>query len=230
MISFSDIYERAINLIDDPDISRAYVNNPIAFCKVMYNFLANGVSIITAPPTVCDALAIQTAPEGEMEIFDGDGNKEYSLAINIPDGALVVCMVNGKIDQDAQISDDKTKVIFTDELQDGDKGTVEVYTTGSFDADLSSLARRTNIPLGALNQRIIDMLARATVISWADKEKNFLLDIRNLLNDTDFTLHSPANSLKSKIEWVADLRNEIFNLQNKLNWDLRNRTRSHYDY
>ena len=29
MIQFSDIYERTVNLIDDPDINRAYLTNTI---------------------------------------------------------------------------------------------------------------------------------------------------------------------------------------------------------
>ena len=67
-------------------------------------------------------------------------------------------------------------------------------------------------------------------IGWADKEQNFMLDIRNLLNDTDFKLHSPANSLKSKMDWVNSLRFEIYTLQTKLDWDLRNITISYYNY
>ena len=81
-----------------------------------------------------------------------------------------------------------------------------------------------------MRQRVVEILARCMVIAWADKEQNFMLDIRNLLNDTDFRLHSPANSLKSKREWVNDLRFEIYTLQTKLDWDLRNITKSHYNY
>ena len=125
---------------------------------------------------------------------------------------------------------DASKVTFSKELPNDSKALVEYYSDGSFDADFSNITKKNNVPAASLEQRVIDMLARATVISWADKEKNFLLDIRNLLNDTDFKLHSPANSTKSKVEWVADLRNEIFNLQNKLDWDMRNRARSRYGY
>lgn len=233
MISFSDIYQRAINLIDDPDISRAYANNPIEFKRIMYNFLVNGVSIITAPTAVCDALALQTAPIGKGEEIIGTGVKEYTLTIEIPEGAdIMVYTVDAKgrmiVDYDAEVKDGK--VTFSKELPNDSKALVEYYSDGSFDADFSNITKKNNVPAASLEQRVIDMLARATVISWADKEKNFLLDIRNLLNDTDFKLHSPANSTKSKVEWVADLRNEIFNLQNKLSWDMRNRARSRYGY
>ncbi len=57
-----------------------------------------------------------------------------------------------------------------------------------------------------------------------------MLDIRNLLTDTDFKLYSPANSLKSKKEWVESLRYEIYSLQTKLDWDFRNINKSYYGY
>lgn len=231
MISFSDVYERAFNLIDDPDISRAYINNPIQFQRIMYNFLKNGIAIITAPTSVCDSLAVQSEPHGETQTFDGAGTDTYEVGIIIPDTAETACYIEGRIDSNAKIvkvAENKYNVVFSRVIQVGETCAVEYYENGSFDADFSKISGK--MPVNALEQRVIDMLARATIISWADKEKNFLLDIRNLLNDTDFKLHSPANSLQSKEKWVAGLRDEIFNLQTKLSWDMRNRARSYYGY
>ena len=72
MIQFSDIYERTVNLIDDPDINRAYLTNTIEFQKIMYNFLINGLSYFSNPIKVSDALAQYDKPTGETEIGKAD--------------------------------------------------------------------------------------------------------------------------------------------------------------
>lgn len=226
MISYTDIYDRFINLVDDPQLNRAYANNTIQFKKIAYNFLLNGLSNFTAPPQVCDLLAAQQDPEGSMEVFDGDGGKVYTITITIPDDADVVCYIAGKVDPEASIQDNK--VTFSQDVATGTNCAVEYYSAGAFTADFGKAAGGMN--KASMGKRVEEILARCMVIAWADKEQNFMLDIRNLLNDTDFKLHSPANSLKSKREWVNDLRFEIYTLQNKLNWDLRNVSTSYYGY
>lgn len=228
MILNKEIYNRAVNLIDDPDISRAYFNDVIKFQKIMYPFLINGVNIITAPTAVCAMLSEQDTPDGKLEVFEGTGADEYTLSTIPQENADMSFYIGTVLDSGAVYNDVTNSVKFSKAVEVGEQCSVEWYYGGGFKGDFSKINGK--LPLGSLVERVKDLLSRATVISWADKEKNFLLDIRNLLTDTDFKIHSPASSLRAKIEWVQNLRLEIFNLQNKLDWDLRNQNRSYYGY
>lgn len=91
MIQFSDIYERTVNLIDDPDINRAYLTNKIEFQKIMYNFLINGLSYFSNPIKVSDALAQYDKPTGETEVGKCEAGKQtYSVTMDIPEDAEIV--------------------------------------------------------------------------------------------------------------------------------------------
>lgn len=226
MISYGEIYDRFVNLVDDPQLNRAYVENPIQFKKIAYNFLENGLSNFTSPPQICGLLAQQQHPDGSLEIFDGDGGETYTITMKVPEGAEFMGFIAGKPDYNAVV--ENNQIIFSRPISKGVKCAVEWYTSGAFTADLKYASGEMSTL--SMRQRVVEILARCMVIAWADKEQNFMLDIRNLLNDTDFKLHSPANSLKSKREWVNDLRFEIYTLQTKLDWDLRNITKSHYNY
>ncbi len=236
MIQFSDIYERTVNLIDDPDINRAYLTNTIEFQKIMYNFLINGLSYITHPIKVTDALAQYDKPTGQTEVGACvAGTQTYQVEMDIPEDAEIVFYIdvpNKKgtlVKQQAEATYDATDktVTFIQTVSDGEQYEIEWYKAGEFTADFT----KAGIAIGSsMTKRVAEMLARTTVIAWAEKEQNFLLDIRNLLNDTDFKLHSPANSLKTKTDWVKDLQFEIYSLQNRLDWDLRNRSVSWYGY
>lgn len=228
MITNKEIYQRVVHLIDDPDINSFYLSNIIDFQKTLYPFLVNGVGIITAPTSVSDILTQTDPPQGTMEIIEGNGGAAYSLTMPHIENCDVVCYIDGVPDASAVYNQESNSVQFSSDVPEGTKAAVEFYFAGGFTGDFSKIAGK--FPVASLTERVKDLLAKATVIAWADKQKNFLLDIRNLLNDTDFKLHSPANALKSKMEWVDDLREEIFNLQNKLDWDLRNRNRSFYGY
>ena len=69
--------------------------------------------------------------------------------------------------------------------------------------------------------RVRDILARLLVRSWAEEERNMVLDIRNLMTDTDFKLMSNDKILTSKNNWIDQLDNEIFQMQNRLAWTVR---------
>lgn len=237
MISNIDIYERTINLIDDPDLNRMYLTNKIEFQKTMYKFLLNGLSYFTAPTRVCDMLEDQTAPDGETEIAEGTGGFEYKITTSVPEeaetafyiyakdskGKLKKTRVSGEIEK----REDGDYVVFQQPVNADEQYEVQWYTAGTFNGDFAKAGPAIG---SSMNKRVIEILARTTVIAWAEREQNFLLDIRNLLNDTDFKLYSPANSLEKKKDWVESLRFEIYSLQNKLDWDLRNRSVSRYGY
>ena len=42
----------------------------------------------------------------------------------------------------------------------------------------------------------------------------------NVLTDTDFKLHSPATSTEKKMAWYESLKNDLFDLMVKLNWNI----------
>lgn len=237
MISNNDIYERTINLIDDPDLNRYYLTNKIEFQKVMYKFLLNGLSYFTAPTKVCDMLADQTAPDGEAEVDKGTGALEYKTTMAIPENAEVAFYIyqkdskgrlkKNRVSAEIEEREDGNCVVFQQPVTTDEQYEIQWYTAGAFNGNFDNAGAAIGSSMG---KRVIEILARTTVIAWAEKEQNFLLDIRNLLNDTDFKLYSPANSLEKKKDWVESLRFEIYSLQNKLDWDLRNRSVSRYGY
>jgi hypothetical protein len=71
-----------------------------------------------------------------------------------------------------------------------------------------------------INQ-IQDIMCRLLVKAWGEEKRNFLLDIQNILNDTDFTLHPASRALESKNAWIKQLDREILQYQNKLAWNIR---------
>lgn len=229
MINNTEIYRRAVELIEDPHLSRAYYENSIKFFKIMYPFLVNGVSRITNPRGVAAALAEQQPPQGEMEIITGSGVAEYSVETNIPMNSYIIIYANGKPDMGAKYDEILRTITFSEELNEGETGAVEWYLPGGFTADFSKVNGK--FPLNSLTERVTDLLAQATALSWAMRKRSALLEgVLNNLTDTDFKVHSPAASLTAKREWVEALRLELMNSQNKLDWDMRNQNRSYYGY
>lgn len=221
MILFKDIYARAINLFDDPDIDRAYVQNTIKFEKMMYRHLQDGVQLFKNPTKITWELIDQTDPQGQMEIFTGDEvqNDQVVLSSTPTENSEVVVMINGEVDSAASYDAATKTVTLSKETTSTDEISVEWYFGGQFNSDFSAAAT-PQVPLSVIVAKVVDILARALVVAWAEKNKNFILEIRNVLTDTDFKLYSPANSTQSKIAWVQDLRKDLDTMQTKLGWDL----------
>ena len=59
------------------------------------------------------------------------------------------------------------------------------------------------------------------VMAWAEGERNELLDIRNLMTDSDFKISNNGIILNSKNKWLDQLQNETLRLKNKLGWNVR---------
>ena len=68
---------------------------------------------------------------------------------------------------------------------------------------------------------IKDILARLLVKAWAEEERNMLLDIRNIMQDSDFKIMSNDRILKAKNEWIAQMNEEIATYQGRLAWMIR---------
>ena len=236
MIQFSDIYERTVNLIDDPDINRAYLTNTIEFQKIMYNFLINGLSYITHPIKVTDALAQYDKPTGETEVGACEAGKQtYEVSMEIPEDAEVVFYIdtpNKKgvlVKQQAEATYDATDktVTFTEPVSDGEQYEIEWYKAGEFTADFTQAGAAIG---SSMTKRVIELLARTTVIAWAECKQNDLLEGMINIYQAEFKTYSPANLLSEKRKLVESSRFEIYSLQNRLDWDLRNRSVSWYGY
>lgn len=228
MISFEEVYERAIGLLKDPHLSRSYFEHKIKFQKEMYSFLRNGVSRITEPPSVAALLVEQQLPEGKMEIFEGVGQNTFAVTAPPIDGAIVEFTLNG-VPDNAEYNPLFQQIVFSRPLKEGEKASMEWYNAGCFTANFGNVNGK--FPLNTLIERVTDMLAQALALEWAMRERNSYLDgVLNNLTDTDFKVYSPANALNSKREWVKELRLELMNSQTKLSWQLRMTNRSTYGY
>lgn len=64
-------------------------------------------------------------------------------------------------------------------------------------------------------------MARLLVKAWADSNRNELLDIKNMLQDSDFKLSSNASILSAKNIWIDKLETEVMQLQGRLAWQIR---------
>lgn len=224
MILFKDIYNKSVNLFDDPEINKAYVENKVRFEKLMYPFLIEGLSWFSNPTNIVWELMDKESPNGKMEIFSYDevSGGKVTLSTQPAENSDFVVMVNGKIDFGAEVSvqnDGKYVVTISSEINPGDEISVEWYFCGQFNTDFSKQAT-SKISSKVITEKVKEILSHALVLAWADQEHNYLLDIKNILRDTDFTLSSPANSVRAKSEWFNKIQYNFDTLQNKFAWDL----------
>lgn len=221
-ILYSEIYEKAIALFDDPKITQAYRKNKIQFSKLMYTFLQNSIGLFNNPSRISFLLANNTSPKGQMEIFESDGeNSSFILDENfeiIPNSEIAFyingCLTNGNFNEEERT------ISFNEQLPIGQEYSFEQYYTGEFLDDFASVSKIKEARMAIVSQ-IKDILARLLVKSWAESKRNFLLDIQNMMTDTDFSLSSNSPILNSKNSWINQLDSEIFQMQNKLAWQIR---------
>lgn len=222
MIRFSDIYNKAINLFDDPTILKAYVEDPVRFQRLMYPFLQNAVDEFQNPSIVREALFDQTAPSGQMETFVGADSATFVLTIVPPAGADIACRVNGKIDPGAIYDAATNSVTFSAPVPQGIICVVEWYLGGQFNSDFAGCAS-ANASAEFIRNNVIGILARMIVLAWAQPQRDNLLGVSNFLRDSDFKLFSNGTSLRAQKEWVDGIRRDISTMENKLSWNLVSR-------
>ena len=221
-LTFKSIYEKAINLFDDPIIQRAYVEDTVRWERLMYPHLENGINQFSNPTKIAYLLVDQKLPSGQVEVFDGNGTAVYNVSADfVPEeGAEFSFRIGTQYDHAARY--DNGVVTFSREVPTGSKCGVEWYSPGQFNTDFKEAASPTT-SAAVIAYKVRDILARALVLSWATNEEDFLLDIRRNLNDTDFKLYSEANSIRSKVEWVNQLKFQLDSLTTKLAWDVVSR-------
>ena len=88
MILFSEIFDRAVFLFDDPDIGRDYVNDPVSFQKEMRPLLINGLNKWTHPTAVTDRLANYSDAVGKTELIEGTNSATYTLVTTPEDNSV----------------------------------------------------------------------------------------------------------------------------------------------
>ena len=221
-LTFKSIYEKAINLFDDPIIRRSYIEDTVRWERQMYPHLENGINQFSNPTKIAYLLVDQKLPSGQVDVFDGNGTAVYNVSADfVPEeGAEFSFRIGTQYDHAARY--DNGVVTFSREVPTGSKCGVEWYSPGQFNTDFKEAASSTT-SADVIAYKVRDILARALVLAWATNEEDFLLDIRRNLNDTDFKLYSEANSIRSKVEWVNQLKFQLDSLTTKLAWDVVSR-------
>lgn len=224
-ILFKDIYTKAIALFDDPKVTVAYKTNMVQFEKIMYTYLQNAIGLFHNPASIGMRLANYTEPYGMLETFEGDGetnsfviddsiivdaNKEYDYVFTENN-----TFVKGSFDKDSRT------VTFPDVLPEGQEYSFELYYCGEFNDNFDSYHETTKVSDGMVTVQIKDILARLVAKAWAESERGVLLDIRGILQDTDFKLTDSSKLLTAKNAWIDQLDTETFQMQNRLAWSIR---------
>lgn len=223
---FSDIYTKAIALFDDPKITVAYNTNKIQFYKLMYTYMQNAIALFNNPAMIGMMLANYEDAEGSMEVWVSEGREDaptFSLdpEWEIKEGSVFQFVEGERIVKGIYNAEDHT-VQFPDALPEGMEYAFEAYYPGGWgDEIFSGFNMRTTSGDSLVQKQIKDILARLLVKAWAEEERNLLLDIRNIMQDSDFKITGNDRILKSKNEWVDQLDTEVLQLQNKLSWNIR---------
>lgn len=222
-ILFSDIYKKAIALFDDPKITKAYKTNEIQFDKLMYTYLQNAIMMFNNPLAISIQLASQNLPVGTMCVFESDGKTNtFTLDedFKILDNSLYL-YIEGDVAVNGELNIEDRTVTFPDIIPDGMEYAIEQYFPGEFTGDFSKLNQNTAQGDNMVEQMVQNILARLLVKSWAEEERNLLLDIRNIMQDSDFKITGNDKILTSKNKWVDQLDTEVLQYQNRLAWIIR---------
>jgi len=219
---FSDIYTKSIALFDDPKITVAYNTNKIQFYKLMYTYMQNAVMLFSNPTWIAEKLSNFTEAQGQMETFAGDGvHNQFTVTMQDIPANSIYQFVEGSIIVDGIYDPITNKVTFPDVLPIGQEYAFEYYFPGSLDDEMFNNSPNSNKGDTLIIHIVKDILARLLVKAWAESERNFLLDIRNIMQDADFKITGNDRILSAKNAWVDRLDTEVLQLQNKLSWNIR---------
>ena len=216
MIYFYDIFERAFNLFDDPDISQKYYNDKAGFQHIMLDYLIIGKNKFTYPTAITDKLVEYEKPEGSQAIIDGEDSDTYVLVSKPREHSGFTFKIGDEFVH-ATYDPDTNSVTFPRIVKSGEVCSVTWYYAGAFTADFSSCLR-SDFPVNAIIDKVINILAYALLSAWGDKEVGRVLEVRNILTDTDFQMYSPANSANAKVAWRNQMNRDMDTLVSELNW------------
>ena len=239
MITFQEIFERAVRLFDDPDIRHAYIYDKVSFEKRMGEYLRNGMHLLSSPSSIVDLLSVQSDGQGGSESIvaeEGDMGERVvedgvfigtlfrlSAGFSPVSGSAFTVRYNGKATADFRVDVDANTLLLlakatgSEGVKIGDTIVVEWYFAGAFTADFS-LSLRNGVPVGPTLDRIKLALAKTILCMWDEEEMNRALENRNILSDSDFTFHSPASSVNAKIRHHDQVLRELDSIMSSLNW------------
>lgn len=203
----NEIYSKAISEFEDPSISSAYENNPIDFFKIMYNYHINAMPLFINPSSEIIKLNDRIEPSTQIELFDGNGLTKDFVLTTIPlNGSFFNCLI-GSTPVDGTFNYTTNTMTLTIIAPSGTENvSIEWYYPGQFNQTLDNQEK--------------NILACFLVSCWAEKEKNFLLDIRRLLNDTDFSLSAESTTMREKGNWYYSMREKAEKIMMQYAWIL----------
>ena len=216
MILFYDIFEKAITMFDDPDIRHDYVFNKSAFCGRMREYLLNGLRLFVSPTIIVDQLVYYSDPVYGSEEITEEAGDTFVLTASIPENSVFTYKVNGQLVK-GTYNPETNSVTLIDAITADDTLVVEWCFAGAFTADFSDILRK-DISSDAIMGQILTILAQGIVCMWDEEEMNRALENRNILSDSDFKLHSPANSVNAKIAHHKQVLAEMDTLLSQLEW------------
>lgn len=208
-VNNEDIYSEAIGLFNDPLLTSAFNMSPIQFFQIMYTYLQNAIPRFNNPSTIQNTLALVTNPTGQTESFIGNGGTTFTLSSTPLSNSYFQTTINNVV-YSTTFNYSSNQAISSTPIPLGQIGYIQWYYAGKF-----------TDPQNLLDATAQNIIARLIVVCWSEKEKNFLLDIRRLLGDTDFKLISEANSLRAKSDWYNTMREEVDKKMNQYSWALR---------
>lgn len=216
MIYFDDIFQRAFTLFDDPDISQKYFYDKVGFQKEMREFLLTGRNKFTSPTAITDLFIFQDNPEGYMEVIEGQNTDTYTLD-SVPHEHSAFTFKIGKEYVPAHYDRETNSVKFFRPVLVDEKCSVTWFYAGAFTADFTKCFRK-DLPIDPIMDKIVEILAYATLSAWGDKEVGRVIEVRNILTDHDFDFYSPANSADAKVRWRDKMNSNLDTLVSELTW------------
>lgn len=207
--SFLEIYNMAIAELKDPQLKATLAQNPIMFCKVMYNFFVNAVSLFTNPLAVADRLSKRDEPIYHSDTFTGDGNTVTFTFSVLPDADkidnVVYCYEAGDEYVDGNYDQTTGTVTFKQPPDYGVPVVIGWYYIGQFDIQLLEKEKY--------------ILSEWVMVCWSEYVNNNRLDIDRLLGDGDFKLPSNATTTNAKVNWFVVNRETVTKHMSKYAWD-----------
>ena len=207
--SFLEIYNMAIAELKDPQLKATLAQNPIMFCKVMYNFFVNAISLFTNPLAVADRLSKRDEPVYHSDTFTGDGNAVTFTFSVLPDADKIDNVVYCYEAGDEYVSGDYDQTTGTVTFQQPPDYGVPVvigwYYIGQFDIQLLEKEKY--------------ILSEWVMVCWSEYVNNNRLDIDRLLGDGDFKLPSNATTTNAKVNWLVVNRETVTKHMSKYAWD-----------
>ena len=207
--SFLEIYNMAIAELKDPQLKATLAQNPVMFCKVMYNFFVNAISLFTNPLAVADRLSKRDEPVYHSDTFTGDGNAVTFTFSVLPDADKIDNVVYYYEAGDEYVSGDYDQTTGTVTFQQPPDYGVPVvigwYYIGQFDIQLLEKEKY--------------ILSEWVMVCWSEYVNNNRLDIDRLLGDGDFKLPSNATTTNAKENWFVVNREKVTKQMSKDDWD-----------